>query len=59
MSDDKNKKGPQDSSRINVHEDYEVQYWVSELRCSKEELQNAVKSVGVMVNDVREYLKSK
>jgi hypothetical protein len=27
MADDLSKRGSQDRSRINVHEDYEVRYW--------------------------------
>lgn len=27
MSDDKTKKGPQDASKINIHEPYELEYW--------------------------------
>ena len=38
MADDKNLKGPQDRSRINLSEDYEVQYWTKELGVSKEQL---------------------
>jgi len=38
MADDKTIKGPQDSSRINLAEDYEVQYWMKKLDISKEEL---------------------
>jgi len=38
MADDKNIRGPQDRSRINLSEDYEVQYWTKELGVSKDEL---------------------
>jgi Protein of unknown function (DUF3606) len=27
MADDLSKRGSQDRSRINIHEDYEVRYW--------------------------------
>jgi hypothetical protein len=27
MADEKNERGPQDASRINVNEDYELRYW--------------------------------
>jgi hypothetical protein len=59
MSDDKNKKGPQDSSRVNVNEDYEVQYWTSKFNCSKEELKRAVDAVGPMADKVEAFLKNK
>ena len=38
MADDKNIEGPQDSSRINLSEEYEVQYWTKKLDVTKDEL---------------------
>lgn len=57
MSDDKNKKNPQDSSRVNVHESYEVEYWTKRFHCTKEQLEAAVRKVGVSVRAVEEELK--
>lgn len=57
MSDDLNNRGQQDRIRINVHEEHEVRYWTQEIKVSREELEEAVKAVGVMVEDVRKYLK--
>jgi hypothetical protein len=57
MSDDKNKLGGADRSRVNVHEGYEVEYWTRRFGCSAEELKAAVKKVGVMVKDVEAELK--
>lgn len=31
MADDLSKRGPQDRSRINVNQDYELQYWSKNL----------------------------
>ena len=44
--DDLKNKGPQDRSKINMHEYYEVKYWTKELGVSKEKLQKAVDKVG-------------
>lgn len=55
MADDKSKKGPRDASRINVNEEYELQYWTKELNVSPEELKKAVQQVGPMVADVKKY----
>ncbi|MCQ6957084.1 DUF3606 domain-containing protein [Mucilaginibacter aquariorum] len=55
--DDKTKTGSPDSKRINIHEDHEVSYWTKELNVSKEELIEAVDSVGTSVDSVRQYLK--
>jgi hypothetical protein len=56
MSDDKSLRGPADAKRINVNEDYEVQYWTTELEVTEEKLRETVKKVGVMAADVREAL---
>lgn len=56
MADDKTKTAPEDGNRINVHEDYEVNYWTKTLGCTKDELNNAVKEAGTSVKAVREYL---
>jgi hypothetical protein len=56
MSDDLNKRGQQDRIRINVHEEHEVRYWTETLKVSREELEQAVKAVGVMAEDVRQHL---
>ena len=58
MSDDMNKRGPRDRSRISLGEEHEVRYWTKELGVSREELEKAVGSVGNMVDKVREHLKS-
>ncbi len=39
MSDNKQDRGPQDASRINIHEDYEVRYWTKALDVTKQECQ--------------------
>ena len=31
MSDDRTRRGPQDRSRINTSEDYEIRYWTETL----------------------------
>lgn len=46
MADDLTKKGAQDRSRINIHEEYELRYWSSKFGVSTEHLKAAVKKVG-------------
>ena len=58
MSDDKTKRTPQDASRINVHEDYEVRYWTEALGVSEDVLKEAVQHAGPSAEKVREYLSS-
>ena len=59
MSDNLQKSGPQDRSRINVHEEWEVRYWTEALGVSREALEKAVSEVGVSAEKVREHLKRK
>lgn len=56
MSDDLKNRGEQDRLRINVHEEHEVRYWTKELNITREQLESAVKAVGVMAVDVRKHL---
>ena len=57
MSDNLQNRGPQDRSRINVHEEWEVRHWTEALGVSKEQLEEAVKQVGPGAEAVREHLK--
>ena len=54
--DDLKNKGPQDRSKINMHEDYEVKYWTKELGVDKEQLQKLVDKVGNSAAAVRKEL---
>ncbi len=56
MADDKTKTGAADRDRINVNEDYELQYWTKTLGISADELRAAVKAVGPTAAAVREHL---
>lgn len=49
MSDNKSNRGPADAKRINVNEEYEVQYWTAELEVTEDKLRDTVKKVGVGV----------
>jgi hypothetical protein len=57
MADDRNIRGPQDRSRINTEQDYEMRYWTRELNVSEDELRRAVQSVGSSADKVREHLR--
>lgn len=59
MSDNLQKAGQQDRSRINVHEEWEVRHWTEALGVSREELERAVAEVGVSAEAVRQHLKGK
>lgn len=57
MADNLQKAGPQDRSRINVNERWELDYWCKELGVSQQQLEQAVKSVGPSVTAVRQHLR--
>ncbi|AWM88319.1 DUF3606 domain-containing protein [Microvirga sp. 17 mud 1-3] len=56
MVDNLNKRHPQDASRINVHEDWEVRYWTGKWNVSRQQLMDTVRRVGVQVSDVAKAL---
>jgi len=58
MADDRTKKGPQDSSKINVNEEYELIYWTKRFGVSEQELKRAVSTAGVSVAAVEEYFRT-
>jgi hypothetical protein len=56
MADNKALRGPQDSSRIAMGEDYEVEYWTDKFGVSRDRLQQAVDAVGNSASAVKEHL---
>jgi hypothetical protein len=57
MADDPTKRAPQDASKINVHEAYEVRYWTSKFGVSETKLKAAVAAAGTSAKKVEDYLK--
>jgi hypothetical protein len=51
-----NRRHPQDSSRINIHEDWDVRYWTDRWQVSRQNLMETVKRVGLEVSDVARAL---
>lgn len=56
MADNLKDRGPQDRSRINVNESWELQYWTKELGVTEEQLRSAVKTAGTSADAVRKHL---
>ena len=56
MSDDLNNRSGGDRTRIALGEEHEVRYWTKALDVSREELEQAVKSVGNEASRVRAHL---
>ncbi|HWZ15135.1 MAG TPA: DUF3606 domain-containing protein [Mucilaginibacter sp.] len=55
--DNKNNIGGLDRDRINIRENYEVEYWTKTLGISAEQLREAVKNAGTSADAVRQHLK--
>lgn len=50
--DNLNIRRPQDPTKINVHEDWEVRYWSQKWNVTPEQLKQAVREVGVYTKAV-------
>ena len=51
--------GPADPKHIDVHSPAEMRYWVREIGRPAAKLNEAVKAVGPLVSDVRDYLRTR
>lgn len=56
MADNLQDRGPQDRSRINVNETWELQYWTRHFGVSEDQLRSAVKAAGTSVEAVGKHL---
>ena len=56
MPDDLSKRRPQDSSKIDIHEPYEMRYWTNKFNVSEAKLTRAVNSVGTQAAAVAAWL---
>lgn len=56
MPDNLSIRKPEDPTRINITQPWEVDYWCKNLNCNKNDLQRAVSIVGPIVNDVRNWI---
>ena len=56
MTDDLEKRGPQDRARVNVREEHELKWWTEKLGVSDEQLRRAVSEVGPSADKVAKFL---
>jgi hypothetical protein len=56
VADDPNQRGGADRQRVSLEQEHEVRYWTKELGVSEQQLREAVRAVGPMVDDVRRRL---
>lgn len=50
------RRHPQDASRIDVHDDWQLRYWADRWQVSRQHLMDTIKRVGVRVSDVARAL---
>ncbi len=56
MADNLNERGPQDRSRVNINEPWELQYWSKKFGVSEAQLKEAVKAAGASADAVSKHL---
>ncbi len=56
MVDDLKRKTPEDPTKINVNQPWELDYWANKLGVTTQRLIAAVKAVGPMVAAIKRYL---
>lgn len=56
MADNLDDRGPQDRSRINVEESWELRYWTRHFGVNEDQLRSAVKTAGTSVEAVSKQL---
>ena len=56
MSDNLNIRRPQDPTKVNINESWELEYWSDKFGVSIAKLKEAVSKVGVLGVDVKKYL---
>ncbi len=57
MPDDLTRRAPEDRTKININQDWEVAWWCKELGVTEDRLRAAVAAVGPSVAKVSEYLR--
>lgn len=56
MADDLSNRGPQDRSKINIEESWEVRYWSQKFGVTEQQLKDAVRAVGQSAEAVQKQL---
>lgn len=56
MPDDLTIRGPQDPTKINIHEEHEIRSWTKKFGVTRQQLIDAVHAVGTSAAAVARYL---
>ncbi|HEX8534082.1 MAG TPA: DUF3606 domain-containing protein [Allosphingosinicella sp.] len=59
MGDDLTNRGPQDRSRVNVSEPWELRYWTQHFGVTEQQLRDAVRNVGVSRDAIERHLRGR
>ena len=59
MAVEHRRRGPEDRSRINLSEHYEIDFWTSRFECSEAELRDAVNKLGTCAHVVKSFLRNR
>jgi len=59
MRNEKPKRRPYASNRVNPHEPNEIRYWTQKFNCTDMQLKHAVRAVGTCADAVQSFLKGK
>ena len=57
MTDDLRRKKPEDPNKVNINQDWELEYWSKKFGITIYQLKKIVEKVGPMVNDIIKELK--
>ncbi len=56
MTDNLKIKQPQDPTKINTHEEWELEYWSKKWNVTKEQIKQASKAVGSGTEKIKQHL---
>lgn len=59
MQGERRTRVPDDRSRINLSEHYEIDFWTSRFNCTEAELRDAVNRLGTCAHVVRTFLRTR
>ena len=59
MAVEHRRRVPEDRSRINLSEHYEIDFWTSRFDCSEAELRDAVNRLGTCAHVVKRFLRNR
>ena len=59
MQGERRRRAPDDRTRINVSEYYEIDFWTSRFDCTEAELRDAVNRLGTCTHVIKAFLRNR